>query len=201
MAQFFGEVPGCPVGTAFGSRSEMVAAGVHRPPMGGISGNGWEGADSIVVSGGYLDDADYGDVIIYTGHGGNDPATKRQVADQHLTAPGNAGLVRSQLDGLPVRVIRGAGGDPGYSPPSGFRYDGVFRVEDHWNKPGQDGFRIWQFRLVRLDPTAVEGEQLTGGPVARVTTTVQRQVRNSAVIEQVKRWYKYAARSVVSCLR
>lgn len=39
----------------------------------GISGSGEEGADSVVVSGGYEDDEDYGDVIVYTGHGGNDP--------------------------------------------------------------------------------------------------------------------------------
>jgi hypothetical protein len=70
-----------------------------------------------VVSGGYIDDEDFGDELIYTGHGGNDPATKQQIADQELDAPGNAGLARSQLDGLPVRVIRGASGDPAYSPP------------------------------------------------------------------------------------
>jgi hypothetical protein len=33
------------------------------------------GAESIVVSGGYEDDEDHGDTIIYTGHGGNDPQT------------------------------------------------------------------------------------------------------------------------------
>jgi putative restriction endonuclease len=194
MARLFGQMAGCPVGATFGSRRELAAAGVHTPLMAGISGNGREGADSIVVSGGYLDDQDYGDVILYTGHGGNDPATKRQVADQQITAPGNAGLVRSQLEGLPVRVIRGAGGDPAYSPPSGFRYDGLFRVEDHWSKLGLAGFRIWQFRLVQLNATPASSELPTpqaSGPVARVATTVQRQVRSSAVIEQVKRWYQY----------
>jgi hypothetical protein len=30
------------------------------------------GAESIVVSGGYKDDNDFGDVIVYTGHGGQD---------------------------------------------------------------------------------------------------------------------------------
>jgi putative restriction endonuclease len=194
MAQVFGEVPGYPVGSVFGSRGELVTAEVHRPPMGGISGNGRDGADSIVVSGGYIDDVDYGDVILYTGHGGRDARTRRQIADQDLTDSGNAGLVRSQLDGLPVRVIRGRGGDPDHSPLSGFRYDGLFRVDDHWSTTGQEGFRIWQFRLVRLDPAATDGPPPTppaSGPVPRVPTTVQRQVRNSAVIDQVKRWHQH----------
>jgi len=194
MARFFGEVPSSPMGATFGSRRELAAAGVHTPLMAGISGNGREGVDSIVVSGGYQDDQDYGHVILYTGHGGNDPATKRQVADQQITAPGNAGLVRSQLEGLPVRVIRGAGGDRAYSPPSGFRYDGLFRVEDHWSKIGRAGFRIWQFRLALLDGAPASGDLpniQASGPVPRVATTVQRQVRSSAVIEQVKLWYQY----------
>lgn len=118
MAKFFGEVPGNPVGSTFASRAALSRTRVHRPLMGGISGNGREGADSIVVSGGYIDDQDFGDELIYTGHGGNDPGTKQQIADQELDAPGNAGLARSQLDGLPVRVIRGAAGDSAYSPPT-----------------------------------------------------------------------------------
>ena len=61
-----------------------------------------------MVSGGYVDDQDLGDVIIYTGAGGNDPNTGRQVADQSIDHPNNAGLVTSELSGLPVRVTRGA---------------------------------------------------------------------------------------------
>jgi putative restriction endonuclease len=34
-----------------------------------------------VLSGGYVDDNDEGDVIIYTGQGGRDPATGRQIKD------------------------------------------------------------------------------------------------------------------------
>jgi putative restriction endonuclease len=198
MAKLFGEVPGNPVGSTFASRAALSQARVHRPLIGGISGNGREGADSVVVSGGYIDDQDFGDELIYTGHGGNDPATKQQIADQELDAPGNSGLARSQLDGLPVRVIRGAAGDPAYSPPSGFRYDGLFRVTTHWSKPGRDGYRIWQFHLVHLgeNETTTQSSELqpptgTTGPVPRSTTVVQRQIRNSAVAEAVKRWHAY----------
>jgi len=166
-----------PVGTIFRNRQALRDAGVHAPLMAGISGTQAEGADSIVVSGGYADDADYGDVIIYTGHGGNDPASKQQIADQDIAAHGNAGLITSQLEGLPVRVVRGAGGHSEHAPASGFRYDGLYRVTDHWLKTGVHGFKIVQFRLERIEDqpeVPVDQLDLDGQPVALRTTVVGR---------------------------
>jgi hypothetical protein len=68
----FGHIPGYPEGSRFESRAELSEAGVHRPTMAGISGSESEGADSIVLSGGYEDDEDLGEEIVYTGHGGRD---------------------------------------------------------------------------------------------------------------------------------
>jgi putative restriction endonuclease len=141
-----------------------------------------------VVSGGYEDDEDYGDVIIYTGHGGNDPATRKQIADQELTR-GNLALARNAEEGLPVRVIRGAAGDRAHSPADGFRYDGLFYVERFWHTVGRSGFRVWQYRLVRSEPSPaplVTSEAEPSEPVARATMTVQRLVRSSAVGRRVK---------------
>jgi len=45
----------------------------------GIVGGTGSGAESIVLSGGYTDDEDHGDEIIYTGDGGRDPRTGRQI--------------------------------------------------------------------------------------------------------------------------
>ena len=42
-------------------------------------------------------------MVIYTGHGGNDPATGRQVADQELTKQ-NLAIVRNEDNGIPIRV-------------------------------------------------------------------------------------------------
>src|SRR5215831_7906617 len=100
----FGDIREVPVGTLFDSRRALYDAGVHRQLQAGIAGGEHAGAESIVVSGGYEDDEDYGDLIVYTGQGGNDPNTGRQVADQQLTL-GNAGLMKSRVEGLPVRVI------------------------------------------------------------------------------------------------
>ncbi|MEH0985569.1 YDG/SRA domain-containing protein [Micromonospora sp. CPCC 205556] len=184
--RIYGDIPGFPVGTTFVNRATLAASKVHRPLQAGICG-GIDGAESLVVSGGYIDDEDYGDELVYTGQGGNDPATKRQIADQELTR-GNAGLARSQLDGRPVRVVRGAGGDRKYSPASGLRYDGLFRVVDHWHETGKDGYRIWRFRLVTLDSTDLPPSPPAGatGPAERVATVVQRLIRSTKVAVQVK---------------
>ncbi len=191
MPRFYGDIAAFPVGSAWRNRVELAASYVHRPNQAGICG-GEDGAESIVVSGGYVDDEDRGSEIIYTGQGGNNPATKRQVAHQQLTR-GNAGLVRSQLEGYPVRVVRGAGGDPQRSPASGFRYDGLFRVVDHWHAIGKDGFRIWRFRLVALesaDPPPAETAAPTG-PAVRVASVIQRLVRNTEVATRVKQLHDY----------
>jgi putative restriction endonuclease len=138
-----------PVGTLFASRKEVSQAGLHAPPMAGIYPAGESArAESIVVSGGYKDDKDYGDLIIYTGHGGQENG--HQVRDQEIKT-GNRALVRAQHDGTPIRVIRGSGGDPTFSPASGYRYDGLFEIRDHWFTPSQDGPLIVQFELVSLE--------------------------------------------------
>ncbi|GAA5176970.1 HNH endonuclease [Rugosimonospora acidiphila] len=186
----YGEIPGYPVGSAFVNRTELAMSKVHRSNQGGICG-GQDGTESIVVSGGYVDDEDYGTEIVYTGQGGNDPATRRQIADQVLTL-GNAGLARSQLEGYPVRVVRGSGGDPTWSPVAGFRYDGLFHVVDHWHEIGKDKFRIWRFRLAALERVdALPAYLSLAGPATRIPSLVQRIVRSTAVALGVKQLHDY----------
>jgi putative restriction endonuclease len=59
------------------------------------------------LSGGYDDDLDEGDVIIYTGAAGNDPGKNQQIQNEDWQNRGNAGLLKSMDERLPVRVIRG----------------------------------------------------------------------------------------------
>ncbi|WP_225625572.1 YDG/SRA domain-containing protein [Streptomyces werraensis] len=194
----FGAVPGVEVGKAFADRRALAAARVHRPFQAGICGTAEQGAESIVVSGGYEDDEDYGDLIVYTGQGGRDPDTGRQVRDQELTR-GNAALVTSLATGAPVRVVRGAGGERQYSPTTGLRYDGLFRVEDYWSERGRSGHLVWRYRLTQLPQTAAApqptmpaprqpgGQQVPG----RTKVTTQRIVRSTAVADFVKRAHDY----------
>lgn len=62
-----GEIDEVQVGTTYKSREEVRLARLHRPPMAGISYITDGPAESIVISGGYADDEDFGDTIIYTG--------------------------------------------------------------------------------------------------------------------------------------
>jgi hypothetical protein len=147
----FGELPGCPEGTYFSSRIEASRAGIHRPTQGGISGSADQGADSIVVSGGYEDDRDKGFEIEYIGHGGRDPETGEQVTDQEMLG-GNLALKYSYEHELPIRVLRGASSHSVFAPKAGYRYDGLYRVVDIRQQKGRSGHLVWKFLLAKIDP-------------------------------------------------
>ena len=147
--RLFGHIPGYPEGSGFASRVELSRLGVHRPLVAGIAGSGPRGATSVVLAGGYEDTQDCSAVILYTGHGGRDPETVRQRAHQTLTR-GNLALAHNAFHGLPVRVIRGARHPSPYAPEAGYRYDGLYLVEDFWPEPGKAGFSLWRFRLRKL---------------------------------------------------
>ncbi|MFI9360373.1 YDG/SRA domain-containing protein [Kitasatospora sp. NPDC053057] len=192
----FGAVPGIEVGSIFVNRRALSKAKVHRPLQAGICGTAKSGAESIVVSGGYEDDQDHGDFIVYTGQGGRDPNTGQQVSHQELTR-GNAALVTSMTTGEPVRVIRGAAGDPQYSPTTGYRYDGLFRVEQSWHENGQAEFRIWRYRLERIDsavgtaPKPLLVEPVGQEKPTRTEAMVQRVVRSTKVANFVKQTHDF----------
>lgn len=159
---FFGELPGQPVGTVYATRMDAVVAGVHQVPQQGIAGNRDVGCASIVLSGGYDTDQDFGHEIFYTGRGGQNSANKSgpHIEDQTLDVSENAALVRSETTGLPIRILRGAAHDAPFSPSSGYRYDGLYRVVQHYpHRHEADGFIRWMFRLVQL--TAAEALEFT----------------------------------------
>lgn len=190
-----GKIPGIAAETMFFSRRAVCDARIHRALQSGIVGTRRTGAESIVVSGGYEDDEDHGEVIIYTGHGGNDPATRRQIADQSFEAPGNAALVTSGLNGAPVRVVRGRNRDSRYAPSNGYRYDGLYRVESWWREPGRSGYAVCRYRLVTAErelaalATAFSAPKTppAGVPAPqRSAMTVQRIIRSGTIAEFVK---------------
>lgn len=192
MPRFFGTPDGIRVGKQFIDRRELHDLHVHRPLQAGISGTKAEGSDSIVVSGGYVDDEDHGDWIIYTGHGGNNPSSGRQIAHQSIDAPVNAGLITSRAEGLPVRVIRGAHVGSGYAPLSGYVYAGLFEVTDYWIRKGRDGFDIVRFKLERLpEQAALVTRALPDPDPAYATTTVSRRIRDTTLSREVKKIYEH----------
>lgn len=148
---FFGIPKGITEGQCFDSRMALVEAGLHRSTQRGIDGNKNDGTAAIVLSGGYEDDKDFGDEIIYTGEGGNDRESKRQIANQSWESAGNKGLLISKEKNLPVRVIRGYTHKSPFSPKQGYQFAGLFKVVDFWEEVGQSDFKICRFRLSKIE--------------------------------------------------
>jgi len=188
----FGEIESVDVGTEFASRAELAASGIHRPTQAGISGSSTEGADSIVVSGGYEDDEDYGDYLIYGGQAGFDPNTKQQNEDAELSR-GNLALVVSYNKGLPVRVTRGLGSTRQHT----YRYDGLYLVERWWVDRGKSGFRIYRFALRKIDdkPISTPAGELplptSNEEPDKVESYTTRIIRDTLVSETVKEIHQH----------
>ncbi len=99
----------------------------------------------------------------------------------------------SCANGLPVRVTRGAEHRSPDSPAAGYRYGGLYRVEDYWAETGKSGFRIWRFRLVRVAADAPAATPLPDGTLVpeRASVTIQRIARSSAVAQAVKQLHEH----------
>jgi putative restriction endonuclease len=194
----YGEIPEINEGDWFKTRKEMMSTSFHRRWGSGIDGNGKEGTSAVVLSGGYEDDKDEGDEIIYTGAGGNDSSTGKQIADQTWENSGNAGLLKSMDQGLPVRVIRGFNHKSEFSPKSGYTYAGLYSVVDAWEETGKNGkYRICRFRLEycgnnekRKAPEEVELDYEKRDK-RRQEGTVLRIIRDTKISHDIKKLYNY----------
>lgn len=193
----FGEISGINEGHWFEGRKEMMPTSFHRNWGAGIDGNGNEGTAAIVLSGGYEDDFDSGDEIIYTGAGGNDPNTGKQIEDQTWENRGNAGLLISWNEGLPVRVIRGFNHKSEFSPKTGYLYAGLYSVVDAWQEVGLSGYKICRFRIEysgqnekRKTPEDVELDYKKRDK-KRKEGTVLRIIRDTKIAHDIKKLYNY----------
>ncbi|KAK9288644.1 hypothetical protein L1049_017104 [Liquidambar formosana] len=150
-----GSIPGVYIGDLFFFRMELCVIGLHGQAQAGIdylpasqSSNGEPIATSIIVSGGYEDDEDAGDVIIYTGHGGQDKFN-RQCFHQKLEG-GNLALERSMHYGIELRVIRGIKYEGSVSGKV-YVYDGLYKILDSWFDVGKSGFGVYKYKLLRIE--------------------------------------------------
>ncbi|KAF8412468.1 hypothetical protein HHK36_000432 [Tetracentron sinense] len=157
--QILGPVPGVEVGDEFHYRVELAIVGLHRPFQGGIDYLRVGGkilATSIVASGGYADDMDNSDVLIYSGQGGTPMGGDKKPEDQKLER-GNLSLKNSMDGGSPVRVIRGFketrasdSMDARGKIVATYTYDGLYLVEKYWQQRGQYGTFVFKFQLRRI---------------------------------------------------
>ena len=95
--RYFGEIESFPEGSMFTTRVELSKAGLHPPPVAGISGGEKEGAASIVLSGGYEDDLDFGNEIL---------RSKREIDDLIKQIPDTRYSVSGYFDiGLKTKIV------------------------------------------------------------------------------------------------
>jgi euchromatic histone-lysine N-methyltransferase len=149
-AKILGSVPGVEVGDKFHYRIELNIIGLHRQIQGGIDYVKHKNkilATSIVASGGYYDELDDTNVLIYTGQGGNVMSSDKDPEDQKLER-GNLALKNSSEEKNPVRVIRGSESVDGKSKI--YVYDGLYLVESCWQEMGSHGKLVYKFRLRRI---------------------------------------------------
>jgi hypothetical protein len=140
----FGHVGSYRPGDTFRNRIELALSGVHRPRRTGVCGTQQLGAESIVLAGQYEED-DFGeDEILYSGNGGRDPKTGRQITDQVPTT-GILAMLRSIETSLPVRVLRKVPAED--NGPDVYRYEGLYQVMGSSYGPGKSGFQVYVFRL------------------------------------------------------
>jgi E3 ubiquitin-protein ligase UHRF1 len=157
----FGDIPGVPVGTWWETREDCSNDAIHAPWVAGISGSD-KGAYSVALSGGYEDDIDMGDYFTFTGSGGRalkgtktNPKNLRtapQSSDQSFEHSFNKALKISSETRKPVRVIRGFKLPSPYAPFEGYRYDGLYTVEEAWMEQGLNdgGYLVCKFAFRRV---------------------------------------------------
>ncbi|KAL2923033.1 Histone-lysine N-methyltransferase family member SUVH2 [Bienertia sinuspersici] len=159
-----GSIPGVFIGDLFYFRMELCVVGLHGQSQAGIdylpssqSSNGEPIATSIIVSGGYEDDEDAGDMLIYTGHGGLDKL--HRMCNHQKLEGGNLALERSMHYGIEIRVIRGLKYE-GSLTTKIYVYDGLYRITESWFDVGKSGFGVYKFKLVRIEGQPEMGSTL-----------------------------------------
>ena len=190
----FGHPDQYDVGAIFQSRQELSEAGIHGPPMAGIWGRQKEGACSIVLSGGYEDDIDELDYILYTGHGGQERPNGKQIANQEFVR-GNLALKVSFENQLPVRVTRGHQIPNG--PQYGYRYDGLYYVNHVEKVTGSSGYFVCRFYLLsdqsieKLEQRLREHLKADYKRTTRTKSYVSKVDRNAVLPDALKEMYGF----------
>lgn len=182
----FGHFFEFPIGSIFKGRKLLKELGLHFHIQNGISYTTEEAADAIVLSGGYIDDEDRGNAIVYTGMGGRDSDGKKQIKDQTFTA-GNQALLLNYEEKIPIRVFSKVEGSS-----SDYIYRGLYEVNRCWRTQGRDGFLICRYELIKIDELAfVNPEHIHKSEACTPSDSIElptkrRMVQNSMIVRDIK---------------
>lgn len=152
----YGPVPGVEVGDEFQYRVELALVGIHRPFQGGIDyikqGKNLF-AVSVVASGGYDNEIDKPNTLMYSGAGG---VLKDKSLENQKLEKGNLALKNNIDLKYPVRVVRGykvklaESSDAKSKMATTYIYDGLYTVDSYKQEPGPKGNMVFKFELNRI---------------------------------------------------
>uniref|UniRef100_A0ACD5US31 Uncharacterized protein n=1 Tax=Avena sativa TaxID=4498 RepID=A0ACD5US31_AVESA len=128
IVKMVGHVPGLEVGDIFFYRIEMC------------------------IVGGYENEEDDTDILVYTGQGGNSRSKEKH--DQKLER-GNLALMNSKNKNTQIRVVRSTH-DPFRHSEKIYIYDGLYRIEESWMEKAKNGFNVFKYKL-RREPGQPDG--------------------------------------------
>ncbi|KZP06714.1 hypothetical protein FIBSPDRAFT_999944 [Athelia psychrophila] len=144
------------VGTIWTSRQALCNTKMHGNCRAGIS-VGQNGANAVVLSGGYEDDysINNGETVYYTGAGGRDRPSGR-----------------SYMTGVPIKLFRGFNAD---SRRIHYRFEGFYRVTRATMRQGDSGFAICRFTLVSMTEEA-KSSTIAEWPGCLIPTSITNMV-------------------------
>jgi SAD/SRA domain len=166
-----GPIPGVEVGQLYQSRALLAGDRIHTAHQSGIVGTVKAGgALSIILSGGYEDNEDKGNTIIFTGQG---QAKQKFTGGNLAMAESCAAAVNSEgataqdwRSSKEIRVVRAAlkgAHKNNFAPTEGLRYDGIYKVSEYTYEMGKNNHMVYKFTLKRDDvvaaPWTEEGKQ------------------------------------------
>lgn len=169
--RLIGSIPGVSVGDIFCRFIELCVIGLHGRTQVGIdyisadqTETGQAIATSIVYSGGYEDNEDFGDVIIYSRQGGKGKHNKP--CGHQKWEGGNLALDNSRRYDIEIRVIHGIKVEK--SAGKMYVYDGLYKIDQTWCDVGKYGYRVFKFKLVR-----VPGQPRLGCEIIRLAERIK----------------------------
>lgn len=147
-------------GSWYPTQLAVLRDGGHGASQGGITASPEDGAYSVIMAGGMdpkgkpYPNVDRGDEVLYCG---TDNTSAEIDAPSHDTKA----MLVNHAEGKPVRLFRSSNLNNKFAPELGFRYDGLYAVEDYEKlDPAGEKRNRHRFKLVRRegqDPIRCEG--------------------------------------------
>lgn len=153
------------VGEVFADRQQLFNSGIHLRKKWGVSGTQKYGAQAIVIAESPYDDIDSGNELWYSGviSKDKDGDPKDEMAFSTKVLDKSFERTRMGDRECAIKVIRASNCEWGGRPQMGFRYDGLYYIDDKQPLDGETaGPNDYTFHLVRA-PGQEEIQSTPGG--------------------------------------